>query len=167
MSILSPYTEKHFEGIVREHLPFFRGMALRILKNAADADDAVQTALLKGWNRRFFIRSSEKMVGWLGRIVINESYNIFRKRQREAIVTTASLPDVATESETDSHEEQILKLETAIAKLPEIYRDTIHIAVLGELDAEEAARLLDCPVNTLYQRIHKAKQLLREALKDE
>ena len=166
MSILSPYTEKHFEEIVREHLPFFRGMALRILKNAADADDAVQMALLKGWNRRFFVRSSEKMTGWLGRIVINESYNIYRKRQHENTITTDSLPDVAADSEK-SHEERYAKLESAIAELPEMYRDTIHIAVLGGLDAEEAARLLGCPVNTLYQRIHKAKQLLREALKDE
>ncbi len=166
MSILSPYTEKHFEGIVRQHLPFFRGMALRILGNAADADDAVQTALLKGWNRRFFIRSSEKMAGWLGRIVINESYNIYRKRQRENTITTDSLPDVAADSEK-SHEERYAKLESAIAELPEMYRDTIHIAVLGGLDAEAAARLLGCPVNNLYQRIHKAKQLLREALKDE
>ena len=166
MSILSPYTEKHFEEIVREHLPFFRGMALRILKNAADADDAVQMALLKGWNRRFFVRSSEKMTGWLGRIVINESYNIYRKRQHENTITTNSIPETATESEP-SHEEQVTKLESAIAELPEIYRETIHIALLSGVDTVEASRLLGCPVNTLYQRIHKAKQLLREALKDE
>ncbi len=66
-----------------------------------------------------------------------------------------------------SHEERYAKLESAIAELPEMYRDTIHIALLSGVDTEEASRLLGCPVNTLYQRIHKAKQLLREALKDE
>ena len=152
MSILSPYTEKHFEEIVREHLPFFRGMALRILKNAADADDAVQMALLKGWNRRFFVRSSEKMTGWLGRIVINESYNIYRKRQHENTITTNSIPETAIKS-------------PALADwISSFFK---HIALLSGVDTEEASRLLGCPVNTLYQRIHKAKQLLREALKDE
>ena len=106
------------------------------------------------------------MTGWLGRIVINESYNIYRKRQHENTITTNSIPETATESEP-SQEEQVTKLESAIAELPEIYRETIHIALLSGVDTEEASRLLGCPVNTLYQRIYKAKQLLREALKDE
>ena len=171
MSLFSLYTEKHFNEIVHEHLPFLRGMALRILKNAADADDAVQTALLKGWNRRFFVRSSDKMVGWLGRIVINESYNIFRQRKLKKQIIITALPETVSESVAPptekTHEEQLQKLESAIAELPDIYRQTIHIALLSELQIDEAAQLLGCSANTLYQRIHKAKQLLREALKDE
>ena len=172
MSIIHPYSEAEFEAIVRESLPLFHGMALRILKNAADADDAVQTALLRGWRRRFLLRTSEKLVGWLGRIVINESYNILRRRRRESTVALNTVTVTEEPQEPDGihmgeAEMQLQKLENAIAELPELYRQTIHIAVLSNLETEEAAKLLGCSVNTLYQRIHKAKQLLRDALKDE
>ncbi len=170
MSIIHPYSEAEFEAIVRKHLPLFHGMALRILKNAADADDAVQMALLRGWRRCFLLRTPDKLVGWLGRIVVNESYNILRRR--EATVSESTVPVIEVPQEAESNrsaetEIQLQKLEKAIAELPELYRQTIHIAVLSNLETEAAASLLGCSVNTLYQRIHKAKQLLREALKDE
>ena len=172
MSIIHPYSEAEFEAIVRKHLPLFHGMALRILKNVADADDAVQMALLRGWRRCFLLRTPDKLVGWLGRIVVNESYTILRRQRREATVSESTVPVMEVPQEAESNrtaetEVQLQKLEKAIAELPELYRQTIHIAILSNLETEAAASLLGCSVNTLYQRIHKAKQLLREALKDE
>ena len=149
----------------------FRGMAMRILKNSADADDAVQTALMRGWTRRFFLRK-RVLAGWLARIVINESYTILRKRKREATVDIDAVSEAQLNSGKDDRdkameEAQMQKLEAAIAALPELYRQTVHIALLSNLETQEAADLLGCTANTLYQRLHKAKQLLREALKDE
>ncbi len=172
MSIIRPYSEAEFEAIIRGKFSLFHGMALRILKNSSDADDAVQTALLRGWHRSFLLRTPEKLLGWLGRIVINESYNIIRKRRRETAVpldtaNVAEMPHLSDENQTADEEMQMQKLENAIENLPDLYRQTIHVAVLNDLKADEAAKLLGCSVNTLYQRIHKAKQLLREALKDE
>lgn len=168
MSLFHPYSEQEFEAIVRGSIPLFHGMALRILKNTSDADDAVQTALLRGWNRRFLLRTPEKLTSWLGRIVINESYSIIRRRK--ATVDLEAIPETqeeGDEKQSAEAERQLQRLENAIAYLPEIYRQTIHVGVLSRLSSDEAARLLGCSVNTLYQRIHKAKQLLREALKDE
>ena len=170
MSIFHPYSEEEFEAIIRGCLPMFHGMAVRILRNAADADDAVQMALLRGWRRSFMLRKSDKLIGWMARIVINESYNILRRRARESSVTLETLAVAEAYQEPEGKqtlEMRLQKLEDAIAGLPELYRQTIHIAILNGMGTEEAARLLGCSVNTLYQRIHKAKQLLREALKNE
>lgn len=60
MSFFSTITEEQFENMTCEQLPFLRGIALRILKNAQDADDAIQNALLKGWSRRFFLRTPDR-----------------------------------------------------------------------------------------------------------
>ena len=171
MPIFNLYTEEEFVQILQEHLPMYRGMAMRILKNAADADDAVQTALMRGWTRRFFLRK-RVLPGWLARIVINESYTILRKRKREAsvnidAVSEAQLNGSADDMDKTTEEAQMQKLDAAIAALPELYRQTVHIALLSNLDTQAAADLLGCSANTLYQRLHKAKQLLREALKDE
>ena len=169
------YTEDEFEGIAREHLPMFYRMALRILKNDADAEDAVQTALLRGWNRRLILRTPEKLVGWLARIVVNESYTIIRRRARRATVPLDSVPETRVEQncagcgsdEQALKEKRLQRLEAAVAALPELYRQAVQWTLLDGLETGEAARLLGCSVNTLYQRIHKAKQMLREALKDE
>lgn len=172
MQFFHLYSENDFDGIAREHMTMFYGLAMRILKNSADAEDAVQTALLRGWNRRIFLRTPEKLIGWLARIVVNESYNILRRKARNTStplseVSEAQLASGNEAEELTQREEQMQKLGKAIATLPEIYRLTVHFAILSDMTSEEAATILDCSVNTLYQRIHKAKQLLREALKDE
>ncbi len=59
----------------------------------------------------------------------------------------------------------LARLDRAIAELPELYRETVHIALLSGLGGEEAAKMLGCSRNTLYQRIHQAKNLLRKRLR--
>ena len=159
-------SEKEFEALVRTRLPWLRGLARRILRNAADADDAVQTAWMKAWARRWFLRSPEKLLGWIARIVLRESYNILRRRQRENTIVVADVPETEAPAAPDN-EARLRQLEAAIATLPDLYRQTVHIAILGGLDTATAARYLGCTPNTLYQRIHKAKQLLREAMPHE
>ncbi len=155
-----------FEEVVRDRLEFFRGIARRILWNRADADDALQNALLKAWRMRLFLRKPERMCGWIARIVINESYNIVRARKKNNETPLDELPDVAAHP-ADDIETRYRRMEEAVAALPKIYRETVHIAILGGLNTNEAAKMLGCTPNTLYIRIHRARNLLREALKDE
>ena len=155
-----------FEGVVRDRLEFFRGIARRILWNRADADDALQNALLKAWRGRLLIRKPERMAGWIARIVVNESYNILRIRKRRNETELEEQPEPAAPSDNNS-ESEYRRLEDTIAALPEIYRETIHVAILSGLDTNEAAIMLGCTPNTLYIRIHRARKLLQEALKDE
>ncbi len=166
MSIFRPFTIEEFEELFRPRLPLLRGLALRILRQRQDADDALQNALMKGWNRCFLLRTPEKLLGWIGRIVINESYNLLRRKRRQVQAeANASAPEPADVSEEEAR--RLRRLEAAIEGLPPLYRDTMHIACLSEADSTEAANLLGCSVNTLYQRIHQAKKLLREAMQDE
>ena len=55
----------------------------------------------------------------------------------------------------------------AIADLPEPYRDAITFGVLSKYDGKAAAKILGISTNTLYQRIFKAKQMLKTALSQE
>ena len=155
-----------FEGVVRDRLEFFRGIARRILWNRADADDALQNALLKAWRGRLLIRKPERMAGWIARIVVNECYNILRIRKSRNETELEGLPDPAAPPDNNSKSEY-RRLEEAIAALPEIYRETVHVAILSGLDTNDAAEMLGCTPNTLYIRIHRARKLLHEALKDE
>ena len=157
--------EEQFDMLIRSRLSLFRGLARRILTNAADVDDAVQTALSKAWLRRRSFRDDAALASWVARIVINQSYDILRQQQREQRKLTAFANDhsVGTQ-ETD---DDLQRLDRAIAKLPDLYRQTVHIAILGDIDTASAADLLGCSANTLYQRIHKAKELLRKSMSHE
>ncbi len=155
--------EDLFEQMIDSDGVMFRNLAFRVTGNLHDAEDAVQTALIRAWNKFFLFSNQAKVSSWVCRIIINESYNIQRKRMREGWKISEYDSGELSEAPAKSAVE---KLEAAIAGLPELYRVTIQIAVLSEHSARDAARFLNCSENTLYQRVHKAKLLLKESMKE-
>ena len=61
-----------------------RSVAYRIVGNCADADEAIQQAMLAAWRKFDTFRGCSRMSSWIYRITVNESYNILRNRRREA-----------------------------------------------------------------------------------
>jgi len=55
-------------------------------------------------------------------------------------------------------------LRSAVAALPDHYREPIVLCELNELSYEEAAAVMDCPVGTVRSRLHRARQMLAERL---
>lgn len=161
--------ERVFSNLIDEKLDMLRGVAGRIVGNAADADEAVQEALLKAWDRFGDFRSEAKLSSWVCRIAVNEAYNLLRKRGRDrrkldALMRGGEGPECGGGEDEEAVAERVAALRRAIGSLPEIYRQTVELVLLEEVDTEEAALRLDCSANTLYWRVHKAKQLLRKAL---
>ncbi len=147
-----------FADLIHQRLGLYRSISVKIVNSAADADDAVQAALLKAWSRRKSFQSNPAALsGWISRIVVTESYDLLRKRMREER-NRANLPD----ADNTSDKQALEKLDRAIAALPKLYRETVHLALLSGLKSDEAAQQLECSPNTLYQRIHQAKKMLRE-----
>lgn len=150
-----------FELLISDKLNLYRSIAIKIVNSAAEADDAVQCALIKAWQRRMSFRSDQvALSGWVARIVISESYDILRKRMREN-----KKLDGYEAVYADDENPALKQLDQAIALLPTLYRETVHIGILSGLDTEAAALELGCSSNTLYQRIHKAKALLKETMR--
>ncbi|MBQ6470427.1 MAG: RNA polymerase sigma factor [Victivallales bacterium] len=149
--------EQQFKQLIERDLPKLRGLAFRILKNANDTDDAIQDALVKAYQRFDTFRNESALSSWVCRITVTCSYDLLRKRIRER----------KTLQDYDPHPEPSLDttaLEEAIADLPEPYRDAITIGVLSGMDGKEAAEILGISQNALYQRVFKAKQMLKNAI---
>jgi RNA polymerase sigma-70 factor (ECF subfamily) len=151
--------DRQFERLIDQELPKFRGIAFRILRNAPAADDAVQEALFKAYQRFDSFQNAAALSSWVCRIVVNCSYDILRKRKREQDALGGYTPP-APRPDTSA-------LEEAIAELPEPYRDAIVIGVLSGFSGKEAAKILGISPNVLYQRIYKAKQMLKNTLTKE
>ena len=152
-----------FTGLIRSHLGLYRKIAFQIVNSHADADDAVQTAFIRAWEKRScFHGDPGALSSWIQRIIVSVSYDLLRKRMRDQ----RRHGDLQIlESVSDTHDPDLEMLDRAIAELPERYRETIHLAVLSGLSGEDAAKTLGCSVNALYQRIHKAKKMLLDSMR--
>jgi len=158
--------DERFQRLCRDELPILRGGIYRIVGNAADTDDVIQEALLRAYRKYDSFRSESNLRSWVYRIAQNCAFDLLRRRKREA---------AARENYSERQKAEIggkisgllAKLELAVAALPETYRSAIVWGVLSDLPGHEAALRLKCTENTLYQRVFRAKQMLKEMLKTE
>ena len=158
--------EQVFEQLIKEKLGMLRGTAMRILGNPADVDDAVQQALMTAWQKYAAFRGQSEFATWVTRILFNVCYDMVRDRARERDVL-ADYGESGAASGGDAEDARLLdRLEQAVSRLPRLYRESLSAGVLSGLSPEEAAAMLGCSRNTLYQRIHKAKQLLAQSIRE-
>ncbi|HXS93896.1 MAG TPA: sigma-70 family RNA polymerase sigma factor [Candidatus Limnocylindrales bacterium] len=145
-------------------------VARRILRNDADAEDAVQEAYLSALRhfRKFEGRSS--ILTWLTTIVVNQALSQLRVRRVQPMFQTISACDTAEAvvciSEGQNPEQQALrtevigKLRSALLGIPEKYRTVIQLRQLEGASINETARRLGVTEECIKTRLHRANHLL-------
>ena len=165
-----------FEALMRRYNRTLFRTARAILRDDAEAEDALQEAYLQAYRSLGSFRAEAKLSTWLARIVANEALMRLRKHTRRAEIVpmqSADAPEVeqVMESDTDNapdtraaRGEMRRLLEAQIDALPEAYRTVFMLRAVEELSAEETATVLDIPPATVRTRLFRARSLLREAL---
>jgi RNA polymerase sigma-70 factor, ECF subfamily len=150
--------------------------ARAILRDDAEAEDALQEAYLQAYRSLASFRAEAKLSTWLARIVANEALMRRRKQTRRADILpmqSADSAEVEQVMETDSDNAPDMRaargemrrlLEAQIDALPETYRTVFMLRAVEELSAEETAAVLEIPAATVRTRLFRARSLLREAL---
>ena len=157
--------EKRFQRLCCEELTYLRGGVFRIVGNADDTDDVIQEALLRAYKRAGSFRKESDLRSWVYRIAVNCAFDLLRDRKRQ---TEAGRQYAETAGQQDgSSEARLAALERAVAELPVIYREAVVWGCLSDLSGSEAAARLGCTENTLYQRVFKAKQMLKKKMTQE
>lgn len=128
-----------------------------ILRSRADAEDAVQQGLLKAWAARARA-NPEKFRAWVARIVINESRNIQRYRMRV-------MPSEVIERQGEFFPPDWDVMD-AVGRLPEKLRVPLSLKYVACFREKEIAETLHIPVSMVKNRLARARELLREELKD-
>ena len=156
-----------YEELVRPHEEIAFRVAYVITRNAADAEDAVQDALVKAWRALGRFRAGEALRPWLLRIAANEARNRRRSAGRRDRLTlrAASLSGEAAPSPEDAALDaaQRQQLLTALEELPEPARDVLACRYLLDLSEEETAAALDLALGTVKSRTARALDRLKEA----
>jgi len=152
--------EKLGELILASQETMYR-VAKTILRSNADCADAIQEAIVKAFSNIHTLRSDKYAKTWLVRIVINESNTILRKRQK-----LVSLEDYRRET-VQSERETYSELYEAISRLNEPVRLAVTLYYLEGYSVRETADILETTENIVKKRLMRARQQLREELKEE
>ncbi|WP_151637506.1 RNA polymerase sigma factor [Noviherbaspirillum aerium] len=162
----------------RYNRPLYR-TARSILKDDADAEDALQEAYLLAYKNLDIFRGDSHLVTWLTRIVVNESVARLRKNARRAQVFQLSgnadnedggfeeaMNSVSTEQPEQATERTEMRhlIEKKIDALPEAFRVVFMLRAVEEMTVEDTAACLGIPEATVRTRYFRAKSLLRESL---
>ena len=168
-----------FRRVMRQYNQRMYRTARSILKDDAEAEDAVQEAYLSAYQSIGGFRGGSQLATWLVRIVVNEALGRVRKRKRRAELidlydTTEPGDDRAEASMSDATPDgperaaqraQIRRLlEAQIDRLPDAFRTVFVLRAIEEMPVDEAAACLGIPEATVRTRYFRARGLLREAL---
>jgi len=169
---------RNFDDALSRCLPSFRRRAFRQLGNAADAEDAVQDALLSAYKHLDQFKGGAQMSTWLTAIVINSARMQLRKRSRhmeesldepfgeeheylasERVADDKPSPeDVCRESELH---ERVMEL---LTHLSDPLRKAFQLRELDGFTTKEAALILGVPTGTVKAQLTRARMKLRELM---
>jgi RNA polymerase sigma-70 factor, ECF subfamily len=153
-----------------------------ILKDGAEAEDALQDAYLLAFRNLQDFRRESTLSTWLARIVVNKAIARLRKTSRRAqIIQIGDEPEWENEAAEAAMSQSITEqpdqaaqrtqvrrlIERKIDDLPQAFRTVFMLRALEEMTAEETGACLDIPEATVRTRYFRAKGILRESLSRE
>ncbi len=170
-----------FEILMRRYNGKLFRVARAIVKDDAEAEDALQDTYLEAYRRIGSFRGESQLVTWLTRIVINQALMRLRRQKRDRVVVPFSsgrgaspkhadiapeMADARVESPPDAtmRAEVRRMLERRIDELPVAFRTVFVMREVEDLSVEETAASLSIPAATVRTRLFRARALLREAL---
>lgn len=167
---------KAFEALLIEARPRALAVAIKVLRNPDDAEDAVQDAFLKAWRNLARFEGRASFTTWIHRIVMNTSLDILRRQAARP----GSVADESSEGEPhdpveainrETPERVVLRIEVrdlvhgALAVLSPAHRQAISLRELEEHSYEEIAEIAACPIGTVMSRLHHARRKLEAELR--
>jgi RNA polymerase sigma-70 factor (ECF subfamily) len=169
-------------AVLSHRLPYLHRYAYRLLGNKADAEDAVQDALLAAFEHLNQFRGDAQLSTWLTTIVINCARMHLRKRSRYIHVSldlrigeereyplSETLVDHRPNPEDEYHKAWAnARLIESAARLSPTLRRTFHLRFVDHLSVCETARVLGVPIGTVKAQTARARakvlKLIRGAL---
>ncbi len=176
-----------FEELLRPHQGALWGFALRLTRNAADAEDLLQEGLYRAYRGLDGFEPGTHFKRWVFRIVTNAFLSRCRTQARapravgleglgapapapEDLSPAAALEDELASAATDWQalyaEAVDDEVKRALDDLPDELRATLLLSGLGGLRYQEIADVLEVPVGTVMSRLFRARQRLKRALHD-
>jgi RNA polymerase sigma-70 factor, ECF subfamily len=170
---------QQMQHVLSRALPSFYRRAYRLLGNAADAEDAVQDALLAAYKHLHQFRGQSQMSTWLHTIVANCARMQLRRRPRYAQVSfdsrigeeqkyslSETIPDDRPTPEEQCHNSEVnARLTKLAAQLSPTLQRTFQLRLIDNASISETARILGVPIGTVKAQLSRARTKLRKSIR--
>jgi RNA polymerase sigma factor (sigma-70 family) len=145
------------------------GLAYRVLRDSALAEDAVQEAFITVWRTAgTYIRERGKPRTWLLTLVHRRAVDLVRREQRRRMPTAAEEPAPVTPAAEDEAtlRDRRRAVQAALTQLPADQREALELAYYGGLTQTELAEQLGVPLGTIKSRMFAGLRRLRDLLRE-
>jgi len=154
------------------YLDSLYGTALRLTRQAQNAEDLVQDTYLKAFRSAHQFEPGTNLKAWLFTILHNTHRNMRRHDGRSPVEVDSEAVDRAVDvAGLDDSPEQLLArasldadVQAALDGLPEAFRQAVWLRDVEELSYADIARVLDIPIGTVMSRISRGRRGLYEML---
>ena len=176
--MLRARAEREFDAEILVHLDAMYGMALRMTRNAPEAEDLVQETCLKAFRSFHTYKSGTNSKAWVFRILTNSYINKWRKRSKQAqYVSPVDLHEIEErvlspqEMEAWSNPELSFfqrdvspRVVAALDELSDDFRTVVVLADLQDFTYQEIAEVMNTPIGTVMSRLYRARRTLQTKL---
>jgi RNA polymerase sigma-70 factor (TIGR02954 family) len=149
-----------FELLITNHRQAMYYMSKTILKNDEDCADAIQESVIKAFLNIHKLKEPTYFKTWLLRIVMNECYQLIRKSIN--VIPLDSILEPAYDQSMSEH----LEMEEALNQLSNEQRQLLLLFYTVGLSIKEITEVLDLPENTVKSKMHRARQKMKDYLKE-
>ena len=154
---MSTIDKETFSELVREYSPNMYRLAVAILQNSHDAQDAVGEAVLRAYENLDKLRKKDKFKAWIMQITANEARKLYGKQKKT--FATEHMEELLPAFEDEHHE-----LWDAVMKLDSVFREVIILFYYERLSIKEICVVLQIKEGTVKSRLSRGKKQLKEML---
>lgn len=156
-----------FRALVERHIDRAYALALRMTRNAADAEDVAQDAFIRTWQHRHAWQSGRaKFSTWLYRVIVNRCIDLQRSPRGQCIEEVPEPADEAEDVVSTLHRRQVFgQLDEALARLPAQQRAALALSYYEEMSNGEIAEIMGTSVSAVESLLKRGRQKLRDLLR--
>ncbi len=141
-------------------------VAMRFLNNAHDAEDVLQEAFIRAFQKIHQFKGDVTFGAWLKRIVINQSIDFLKSKRLDSVALDERYMHIETDNNwTVSEGISLNEVKSTIETLPEKYRYVVMMFLMEGYDHSEISQVLQLAETTCRTRLFRGKALLKESLK--
>ncbi len=168
-----------FQALAFEHVDSLYNTAVRMTKNALDAEDLLQDVYLRAF--RFFHRFERgtNFKAWIFKILTNTYINQYRKKINKPYHVDLekikyNYDDKEATAQTSAQESEPLDYETlfddeiksALQQIPDEFRVVVLLADVESFSYKEVAKIIGCPIGTVMSRLSRGRKQLQNYLRE-
>jgi RNA polymerase sigma-70 factor (ECF subfamily) len=153
-----------FAPIVERYQRLLFTVALRMLGDEDEANDAAQNAFVKAYQKLGTFDQGRRFFSWIYRILVNECLNQRRERRPSEPISPGLAAEEGSPADLFEAKERRRRVQAAIVALPIDYREVVVLRHFAGLSYDEIAETLGVPAAIVKSRLHSARQRLSHML---